>query len=136
MSTTLTDISLLEIIECPDCHIRHAIPADMARRARQTGTGAYCPSGHFYSWNGNSELDNAKRALDAAKRDAEWQRSQRQAAEVKAEKVRLQLRATKGVVTRVQRRVKHGVCPCCNRTFRQLAEHMAEKHPDYGTEPR
>jgi hypothetical protein len=25
-----------------------------------------------------------------------------------------------------------GVCPCCNRTFQQLARHMKAKHPGYG----
>lgn len=23
-------------------------------------------------------------------------------------------------------------CPCCKRTFRQLARHMAAKHPEHG----
>ena len=131
MSNTLMDVAILEIIECPNCHVRHAIPADMATRGRATGGGAHCPNGHWYSWSGKSELDATKRALDAAKRDADWQRSQRQVAEREAQRVRHQLRATKGVVTRTQRRVKHGVCPCCNRTFAQLAAHMAQKHPDY-----
>jgi hypothetical protein len=27
--------------------------------------------------------------------------------------------------------VANGVCPCCNRTFQNLARHMAGKHPDY-----
>ena len=31
----------------------------------------------------------------------------------------------------VKARVAHGVCPCCNRTFKQLARHMKTKHPDY-----
>lgn len=24
-----------------------------------------------------------------------------------------------------------GMCPCCRRTFKQLAEHMKSKHPDF-----
>lgn len=27
-------------------------------------------------------------------------------------------------------RAHAGVCPCCNRTFKQLAAHMKTKHPD------
>jgi Asp-tRNA(Asn)/Glu-tRNA(Gln) amidotransferase A subunit family amidase len=32
---------------------------------------------------------------------------------------------------RIRDRVGAGVCPCCNRTFKQLARHMQAKHPDY-----
>ncbi|HYC31767.1 MAG TPA: hypothetical protein VEB59_05720, partial [Gemmatimonadales bacterium] len=42
------------------------------------------------------------------------------------------LRSTKGVVTKIKRRVAGGVCPCCNRTFSDLARHMSGKHPGWG----
>jgi hypothetical protein len=29
-------------------------------------------------------------------------------------------------------RVSAGVCPCCTRTFQNLAQHMANQHPDFG----
>ena len=29
---------------------------------------------------------------------------------------------------------KAGTCPCCNRTFTNLARHMASKHKDVGAE--
>jgi hypothetical protein len=45
-----------------------------------------------------------------------------------------QLSATRGVVTRIKNRVGHGVCPCCNRTFGDLARHMHTKHPTYAAE--
>ena len=37
----------------------------------------------------------------------------------------------KGQVTRIKKRVANGVCPCCNRTFKDLAAHMSTQHPDY-----
>lgn len=33
--------------------------------------------------------------------------------------------------TRIKNRVKNGVCPCCNRTFENLARHMQAKHSDF-----
>ena len=39
--------------------------------------------------------------------------------------------ATRGHVTRQKKRAAAGVCPCCNRTFKQLARHMERKHPNY-----
>ncbi len=32
---------------------------------------------------------------------------------------------------RTRKRVGSGVCPCCSRTFQQLARHMKAKHPAY-----
>jgi hypothetical protein len=34
-------------------------------------------------------------------------------------------------MTRIKKRVAAGVCPCCNRSFKDLARHMAGQHPDY-----
>ena len=42
-----------------------------------------------------------------------------------------QASAFKGVVTRTKNRIAGGACPCCNRTFQNLARHMATKHSDY-----
>jgi hypothetical protein len=39
--------------------------------------------------------------------------------------------AYKGHLGRVKKRVANGVCPCCMRTFQNLARHMTTKHPDY-----
>lgn len=42
-----------------------------------------------------------------------------------------QLGTTKAQLTKTKKRVSNGVCPCCNRTFKQLARHMENKHPEY-----
>lgn len=39
--------------------------------------------------------------------------------------------ALKGVVTRTKNRISKGVCPCCNRQFKDLERHMTGQHPDY-----
>jgi len=44
-------------------------------------------------------------------------------------------RAYKGVATKIKKRVVAGVCPCCNRHFRELEAHMATQHPTYPTTP-
>ncbi|WP_159103999.1 hypothetical protein [Rhodopseudomonas sp. B29] len=54
-------------------------------------------------------------------------RDQREAAERRAA-------AARGQVTKIKNRVGHGVCPCCNRTFANLARHMAGEHPGYTAE--
>lgn len=42
-----------------------------------------------------------------------------------------QRRAQKGQNTRLKKRIAAGVCPCCNRSFANLREHMAGQHPDF-----
>jgi len=42
--------------------------------------------------------------------------------------------AARGQVTKLRNRVGHGVCPCCNRTFGNLARHMNTKHPTFTAE--
>jgi len=43
-------------------------------------------------------------------------------------------RAQKAAKTRLKNRVAAGVCPCCNRTFQNLARHMDHQHPDFKSE--
>jgi hypothetical protein len=50
------------------------------------------------------------------------------------EQAEKRLSATKGVVTRIKNRVGHGVCPCCTRTFSNLARHMETKHAGFAAE--
>jgi hypothetical protein len=48
-----------------------------------------------------------------------------------AERERRRANGYKGHATRITKRAKAGVCPCCNRTFKQLAAHMASQHPTF-----
>lgn len=42
--------------------------------------------------------------------------------------------ALKGQVTKMKNRVGHGVCPCCTRSFSNLARHMATQHAGFAAE--
>lgn len=41
-------------------------------------------------------------------------------------------RAEKAAKTRIKNRIARGVCPCCKRTFQNLAAHMQTQHPGFG----
>jgi hypothetical protein len=87
----------------------------------------YCPNGHSQWFPGETAADKAQRLAG----QLDMERTRRQQAETDADYAR---RARKAVSTRlrkVKQRVGHGVCPCCNRTFKALADHMATKHPGY-----
>ena len=116
----------LYVMECVSCGVTFGVPEEFERGRRINKEAFYCPNGHSQSYT-QSEADRLRKELEASKRDVEWQKS-RVAAMDK------QLIAQRGVVTKLKKRIGAGVCPCCHRTFRQLAAHMAGQHPDYTEE--
>jgi len=100
--------------------------------ARKSGTALHCPFGNANYWNiGKSDSEKLKEQLEAERR--ERQRAEQRVAEYADEAKRERNRANgyKGHATRITKRAKAGVCPCCNRTFKQLAAHMATQHPQF-----
>lgn len=89
--------------------------------------GFFCPNGHGLAYGGNTlkeRLTRAEQARDSARAYARSVQDQNDAE-------RRSHAATKGQLTRVRKRIAAGVCPCCNRTFQNVARHMAGQHPDY-----
>ena len=39
--------------------------------------------------------------------------------------------STRAHMTRLKKRVGHGVCPCCTKSFANLREHMRRQHPQF-----
>jgi hypothetical protein len=112
------------VITCAMCGIVFAVPHHWEEKRRADHARFYCPNGHVLVFNGKTDADRLREELKWAKEDARRQRD----AALKAE---LSLRGTRGALTRVKNRVKNGVCPCCNRSFRELERHMATKHPEW-----
>lgn len=116
------------------CGITHGVPQDLydfQRRQHDNGTRPvtpiHCPLGHTHVPAGTPRTQKLERQL-AQERDATaLARADRDQAEASA-------RAYKGAATRARRRAGAGVCPCCNRSFKQLARHMRSKHPDFDAE--
>lgn len=121
----------LESTICCACGIVFAFDASLMRQRRRDHQTFYCPAGHSLSFNGESDIDKLKKqlklerqAVDQLRAEVTHQRDQREATE-------RSLRATRAAHTRTKNRIAAGVCPCCARTFRDLAEHMSNKHPAY-----
>jgi hypothetical protein len=113
------------------CGIALAIPANLYRNAHEDGRSVYCPLGHTFGW---SETWKARYEREQANRKAAEQRAQASRELLRAEERSHQ--ATRGHLTRAKRRSAAGTCPCCQRTFQQLARHMRSQHPDYVEEQR
>jgi hypothetical protein len=120
-------------ITCCSCGCRFGVPKDYEQGKRNNKETFYCPNGHPLSYK-ESEADKLRRERDRlAQRLAEKDDSIRFERE-RREQVEKRLSATRGVVTRIRKRVGNGVCPCCTRSFTNLRSHMATEHPEWKAE--
>ncbi len=112
---------------CSECSVIYAIPVRMRERAMESGGSWYCPNGHNQSPIGKTleqklEQERARAGRLAAELDqTAASASAQRAAATRARNER----------DRAKKRHAAGVCPCCNRSFKQLRRHMKSKHPDY-----
>ena len=107
----------LETVTCCNCSVVFAMPDYMIKRLQERGGSFYCPNGHSQYYT-KSEVQRLREKLDEQTRAATQMAERAKAAEQK--------------MKRMGKRVSVGVCPCCNRTFQQLARHMKAKHPKFG----
>jgi uncharacterized Zn finger protein (UPF0148 family) len=122
-------IETFHLISCYTCGVRFGINKDLYNRVVTKAEGTvWCPAcGKETCWR---ESEASKRIKDLEQKlKWEMENAQRQAASRRIAEA--SLIATKGVVTKLQKRASNGVCPCCNRTFKQLAAHMKTKHPEF-----
>jgi hypothetical protein len=108
------------------CGIHLAAPQDLYRQAKLHGKSLYCPLGHSFSYSDTTEEENRRLRLQL-----DDERARVRHAREDADHQRRRVIAYKGVIGKTKKRIAHGVCPCCTRTFENLARHIATKHPDY-----
>lgn len=114
---TVTIVSL----SCGSCGIVFGLEKQFRDGRLESGAQFYCPNGCHISW-AETELDRQKERADRLERLAKDQRFLREAEERSHA-------ATRGHLTRQRRRAANGVCPCCQRTFANVAAHVKSQHP-------
>lgn len=125
---TFTVTEEMRVQRCPSCGIAYAVPQswydDLVRLHHERGdeSAHYCPNGHRLTFSGESNLAKAERERDRLKQDNARLIELRDA----AEKAKF---AAEREIKRQAGRTAAGVCPCCSRSFRQLAAHMRNQHP-------
>jgi hypothetical protein len=100
------------------CGIHLAIPSNLHRIAHEDGRSVYCPLGHTFGWSETfqTKYERERKRVQATK--------DLLAAEERSHA------ATRGQMTKLKKRVHAGVCPCCQRSFQNVARHMKTKHPE------
>jgi hypothetical protein len=133
----------LKEVECCQCSVKFGLAAQTEAELRHSSHNFYCPYGHQQHFpQGESkeqklfaQLEAERLARQRAEQRVAYQADMRREAEERAEKERRRANGYKGHATRITKRAKAGVCPCCNRTFENLRRHMDTKHPTFTPMP-
>lgn len=127
-----TDTSLRVVI-CFSCKMHYAIPESLYKSAmawpgnQPRGWKLFCPLGHEWWYTGRSLEQELEDERDRAARIA----SERDQARASARAHRGAATRARNQRDRLERRAVAGVCPCCTRTFKNAARHMASQHPHF-----
>lgn len=108
---------------CCNCGIPFMLPAYHQRRLIGTQEIFYCPNGHSQAYSGPTKDQQAIKGLK--QREAQLQREKEEYLNKYLDEMN-----AKDKLEKQLKRIHKGVCPCCNRSFQNLKNHMETKHPE------
>jgi len=121
---TFEETVTLEKLTCGRCAGVFALNKAFTDQSRSNRGGFHCPYCETSWFWSETDADRLRKQLEARERELREARCetlrQSQLTDIAA---RARDKAEKKL-----RRVQNGVCPCCNRSFTNLARHMATKH--------
>lgn len=126
---------LVEITCCNEkCHVTFGLSSGHYQQCKADSSRTFfCSNGHGQHFS-ESEADKLRRERDRLQQQMAYKNERIDDLEKSRRDLEKSNAATRGVVTRIKNRVANGVCPCCNRTFSNLHNHMQLKHPNYRKE--
>lgn len=109
---------------CCKCGIQFSMPEEFRKYRKQDKGTFYCPNGHpqHFTEHLEAKLKATEEELVRVKQRLAQKDAEINDAHAETEKIRKE-------AARIRKRIDAGVCPCCNRTFQNLARHMKAKHP-------
>ncbi len=120
MSTTTVFVSL-HAVTCFKCGIVFGLNATQRENLINSHDAFFCPAGHSQAYVGETDAEKLRKQLVATEQRLKFARDDRDAADRRSA-------AARGQVTKLKNRAHAGVCIRCNRTFENVARHMATKH--------
>lgn len=134
MATDLyLDVATVRLVResCCNCSVVFAMPSELCDRRRNDHQTFYCPNGHPQYYTGKTDAQKERERREAAERDLEFVRQQRDSALKSNSGLRAVATRRARDLERLEERVLAGVCPCCHRTFQNLHRHVKTKHPAF-----
>jgi hypothetical protein len=120
------------VTQCGSCGVVYTVPEVMHDTMRSEGGYACCPNGHKWGWaEGSKKRDELRAERDRLKQQIAQKDDEIRAERHAREEAERLASAAKGQITKLKKRAKGGVCPCCNRQFADMARHMETKHPEF-----
>jgi hypothetical protein len=111
-------------MQCGECGIEFHAPKHWNDQKRRDHSRWYCPNGHCRIYSAENAEEKLRRERDNLRQ---------QMARVEEEKADAEHKLAQAVATtkRIKKRAAAGNCPCCKRTFANMARHMKHQHPDF-----
>jgi hypothetical protein len=117
-------------LQCSECAVTYYFPEKWCTNAANKHKAWQCPNGHGQAFR-DSELDRTRRERDLLKQDAARLEDEKRQAWATATALRERADKAERATKRLRKRTSAGTCPCCNRTFGNMAEHMKHQHPEF-----
>lgn len=121
------------LMECGKCGIHFQVTEKWDSDKRASGETFYCPNGHPRVYR-ETTVDKLRRERDIAQQQLARAEDEKRHAERRAEAEAAMRRTADAAVKRLRKRASAGTCPCCNRTFGNMATHMKKQHPEFVAE--
>lgn len=129
MTQIFTGVLVLET--CCNCGMHFGMEASYQKKRLDDQQSFYCPNGHPQHYTGPTPEQKLKRQLEEAQKVIDFNTNRINKLHDNLTIQKNKTRAEKAAKTRLKNRVKNGICPCCNRSVKQLADHMKMMHPEY-----
>lgn len=122
----------LAVINCGVCGGTYAINERRRSWCQENAKGWFCPyCKNNWGYFGKTEAQRLRDQLAEERQRRQHAQQNARLADERAEHERRRALGYKGQMARTKKRIGNGVCPCCNRTFKDLQQHMTTKHPEY-----
>jgi chromosome segregation ATPase len=122
--------TIFDELSCTSCGCLFGMPQGYLNNRRGDKAAFYCPNGHSMSYR-ESEADKLRRERDRLKQEAARLEEENAAAQLALDVARDRMQKAEKANKRLKKRTSAGTCPCCNRTFGNMAEHMKHQHPEF-----
>lgn len=130
----------MTLVTCFKCGVPFGMPSQLQQHFLDSGDSFHCPNGHGQHYT-ETTIQRLQKQIEKERQETE-RRAQQLKATIESRDIKIhnlnkevlsergKSNYHKGKRKKLEARVAHGVCTCCNRTFQDLAAHMAKKHPE------
>lgn len=116
---------------CGGCSTPFYMPTDLMNRLIKEHGTFYCPKGCCRNYCGETDETKLMKQL-AEEQQKRIRETNALRQEILLKEMDVKNEKKKNVkVKRDLNRLKKGVCPCCNRSFANLHNHLVNEHPHY-----